>query len=198
MRKIVLLLVVVAIIATTGTVFALNYEGEDFCRDTPAWPNGTYLGQMHPYHSDFYTRYANARNWDPCETWASDQRDSAIRGLRESGYYVEEYAPNLSDSTWQNSGVGPHLSSQFTIHKGIYYVRVEYSNNRRPGSFSTKRFHASMDLSTGGGPILTETFLFGSADISHVIAKVREDSTASISVNCEDSAKWQIRIFRVY
>ena len=25
-----------------------NYEGENFCKDTPSWPNGTYLGQMHP------------------------------------------------------------------------------------------------------------------------------------------------------
>ena len=69
-------------------VFALNYEGEDFCQDSPAWPNGTYLGQMHPYHSDFYRGYAERRGWDPCETWATDQRNSAIRGLRELGYTV--------------------------------------------------------------------------------------------------------------
>ena len=77
-------------VATVGTVFALNYEGEDFCQDTPSWPNGTYLGQMHPYHSDFYRGYAERRGWDPCVTWAQDQRNSAIRGIRELGYTVTE------------------------------------------------------------------------------------------------------------
>ena len=76
-----------------GVVFALNYEGEDFCQDSPAWPNGTYLGQMHPYHSDFYRGYAERRGWDPCTTWATDQRNSAIRGLRELGYTVTEPVP---------------------------------------------------------------------------------------------------------
>ena len=65
-----------------------NYEGEHFCRWAPAWPNGTYLGQMHPYHSSFYTGYAERRGWDPCITWANDQRNSAVRGLRELGYTV--------------------------------------------------------------------------------------------------------------
>ena len=90
---------------TTGVVFALNYEGEDFCQDTPAWPGGTYLGQMHPYHSDFYRGYAERRGWDPCTTWAADQRRSAIRGLRELGYTVidpaapSESAPVSTDPT---------------------------------------------------------------------------------------------------
>ena len=92
MRRILLALgaasVVVAV--TVGVVFAQNYEGEDFCQDTPSWPNGTYLGQMHPYHSDFYRGYAERRGWDPCVTWAQDQRNSAIRGIRELGYTVTE------------------------------------------------------------------------------------------------------------
>ena len=73
-----------------GLVVAQNeaYEGESFCRLAPAWPGGSYLGQMHPYHVDFYTDYAAKRNWDPCQTWAAEQRDSAIRGLRELGYAV--------------------------------------------------------------------------------------------------------------
>ena len=74
--------------SSSDEVPAENYEGENYCRDAPAWPNGTYLGQMHPYHSDFYTRYAEKRDWDPCATWAADQRASAIRGLRELGYAV--------------------------------------------------------------------------------------------------------------
>ena len=75
---------------TVGVVFAQNYEGEEFCQDTPSWPNGTYLGQMHPYHSDFYRGFAERRGWDPCVTWAQDQRNSAIRGIRELGYAVTE------------------------------------------------------------------------------------------------------------
>jgi len=34
--------------------------------------------------------YAERRGWDPCTTWATDQRNSAIRGLRELGYTVTE------------------------------------------------------------------------------------------------------------
>ena len=90
MRRIIVPLAAAALLAVvaTGVVLALNYEGEDFCQDSPAWPNGTYLGQMHPYHSDFYRGYAERRGWDPCTTWATDQRNSAIRGLRELGYTV--------------------------------------------------------------------------------------------------------------
>lgn len=75
MRRALLTLTAVLTLAalTTGLVFALNYEGENFCQDSPAWPNGTYLGQMHPYHSDFYRGYAERRGWDPCTTWATDQ-----------------------------------------------------------------------------------------------------------------------------
>ncbi len=89
-----------------GVVFALNYEGEDFCQESPAWPNGTYLGQMHPYHSDFYRGYAERRGWDPCVTWATDQRNSAIRGLRELGYTVtapDAPAPVPDDSNLQTT-----------------------------------------------------------------------------------------------
>ena len=75
---------------TAGLVFAQNYEGEEFCQDTPSWPNGTYLGQMHPYHADFYRGYAERRGWDACVTWAQDQRNSAIRGIGELGYTVSE------------------------------------------------------------------------------------------------------------
>ena len=90
MRRIIVPLATAALLAVvaTGVVLALNYEGEAFCQDSPAWPNGTYLGQMRPYHSDFYRGYAERRGWDPCTTWATDQRNSAIRGLRELGYTV--------------------------------------------------------------------------------------------------------------
>ena len=92
MRRALVALACAGIVAATtvGVAFAQNYEGEDFCQDTPSWPNGTYLGQMHPYHSDFYRGFAERRGWDPCVTWAQDQRNSAIRGIRELGYTVTE------------------------------------------------------------------------------------------------------------
>ena len=107
MRRIVVPLATAALLAivATGVVLALNYEGEDFCQDSPAWPNGTYLGQMHPYHSDFYRGYAERRGWDPCTTWATDQRNSAIRGLRELGYTVvppgESSPAVIAPATWR-------------------------------------------------------------------------------------------------
>ena len=107
MRRIIVPLAAAALLAVvaTGVVLALNYEGEAFCQDSPAWPNGTYLGQMHPYHSDFYRGYAERRGWDPCITWATDQRNSAIRGLRELGYAVVppgESSPTVTaPATWR-------------------------------------------------------------------------------------------------
>jgi len=92
MRRFLGALVCAGIVAaiSAGVAAAQNYEGEDFCQDTPSWPNGTYLGQMHPYHVDFYRGYAERRGWDTCVTWAQDQRNSAIRGIRELGYTVTE------------------------------------------------------------------------------------------------------------
>ena len=100
MRRLLAALAGSALVAaiTAGVVFALNYEGEDFCQDAKAWPDGTYLGQMHPFHSDFYRGYAERRGWDPCTTWATDQRNSAIRGLRELGYTVIEPGATVSES----------------------------------------------------------------------------------------------------
>ena len=76
-----------------GLTIGESYEGEAFCRDTAAWPNGTYLGQMHPFHANFYKGFAERRGWEPCETWATDQRNSAIRGLRALGYTVTGNPP---------------------------------------------------------------------------------------------------------
>ncbi len=72
------------LLATTGVVVALTYDGEATCRDMPAWPGGSYLGQMHPYHVQHYLTHTD----DPCTAWALDQRYSAVRGLRELGYTV--------------------------------------------------------------------------------------------------------------
>ena len=85
-----------------------NYDGENYCRYAPAWPNGTYLGQMHPYHSEFYTRYAERRGWDPCQTWADDQRASAIRGLRELGYAVYKPTPQPEPDADAGPAAGCH------------------------------------------------------------------------------------------
>lgn len=108
MRRLLGALVGAGIVAalSVGVAAAQNYEGEAFCQDTPSWPNGTYLGQMHPYHVDFYRGYAERRGWDTCVTWAQDQRNSAIRGIRELGYTVtepEEGAPPPGPSATSSS-----------------------------------------------------------------------------------------------
>lgn len=93
MRWRVLVVGVVAVLALgfgAGMVAAQpeNYPGETYCQWEPAWPGGTYLGQMHRYHVDHYIQHARNRGWDVCETWAADQRQSAITGLRALGYTV--------------------------------------------------------------------------------------------------------------
>ena len=105
MRKRILLVgVLVLMLALTfGTVFALNYDGESYCRDHPAWPNGTYLGQMHRQHIDHYVKFFGVEG--ACERWASDQEKSVANGLRKIGYQVvkvEEPIPfrqNCGDQT---------------------------------------------------------------------------------------------------
>lgn len=64
-----------------------EYDGASFCEHVKAWPNGTYLGQMHSYHVAHYQRLAGAQ---ACERWAADQRMSAVDGLRALGYTVVE------------------------------------------------------------------------------------------------------------
>ena len=73
---------------TGGIVLAASYDGEDTCRDVKAWPGGSYLGQMHPFHVAFYTDYANTAGFERCQFWALEQRYSAVRGLRELGYTI--------------------------------------------------------------------------------------------------------------
>ena len=132
MRRIIVPLATAALLAVvaTGVVLALNYEGEAFCQDSPAWPNGTYLGQMHPYHSDFYRGYAERRGWDPCTTWATDQRHSAIRGLRELGYAVVppgESSPAVTaPATWRGLTVSAeHRCAPYAAGNYPYAQSVE-------------------------------------------------------------------------
>ena len=62
-----------------------EYQGASFCREVKAWPYGTYLGQMHPYHVEHYVRFAGEQ---ACTRWAADQQASAVNGLRALGYTV--------------------------------------------------------------------------------------------------------------
>ena len=147
MRRVLLTILAIGLLAgiTTSAVFALNYDGEDFCQDSPAWPNGTYLGQMHPYHSDFYRGYAERRGWDPCTTWATDQRNSAIRGLRELGYTVT--APGelpIAGNEISLDGRGT-ATRNITLTDGLWTVAYNVSGNL--GDFgSGTNFHRQ-----GGG-----------------------------------------------
>ena len=80
-------------LAAFGTVYALSYDGESYCRDHPAWPNGTYLGQMHRQHIDHYVKHFGEAG--ACERWANDQEKSAVEGLRRKGYQVVQIADNV-------------------------------------------------------------------------------------------------------
>ena len=72
----------------------VRYEGDRVCADHPAWPNGTTLSDMHPYHFEFYTGLSVFEGdvQAACERWANDQLASALQGvilfMRQVGYTV--------------------------------------------------------------------------------------------------------------
>lgn len=78
----------VLLAAFAGAAGALNFDGEGYCQDHPAWPNGSWLGQFHPWHQQHYKNVFGEEA--ACPNWARDQRNSAVNGLRELGYTVSE------------------------------------------------------------------------------------------------------------
>lgn len=73
-----------AVLATTN----FHFDGEEYCSAHPAWPNGSWLGQFHPWHQQHYKNVFGEEA--ACPNWASDQRNSAINGLRDLGFTVSE------------------------------------------------------------------------------------------------------------
>ena len=134
-----------------------EYEGASYCRDYPAWPNGTYLGQMHPYHSTFYTGYAERRGWDPCSTWAIDQRNSAVRGLRELGYAFLTL-PDVQEFSHSVGGHGTRVSDPFALPDGQYRIttRLERNHSRRDSEMGAL-FDAILHSSEGNTAFLPQT-----------------------------------------
>ncbi len=64
-------------------------DPQTYCRHHAAWPTGIHLGHLHPYYVNWYMENHGAGEFAyPCSAWASDQRDSAVRGLRAMGYTV--------------------------------------------------------------------------------------------------------------
>ena len=154
--------IAVAIIAVgifLGAVGAAEeeYEGASYCRDYPAWPNGSYLGQMHPYHSDFYTRFAERRGWNPCETWANDQRNSAVRGLRELGHTFLT-PPEVEGFTHTVDGYRSRVSEPFALPDGRYRVITRLQGNHSPrDSTRGDNFNARLRSSEGNTAFLRQT-----------------------------------------
>ena len=130
-RSIIVATIAIGVFMGAASAVEEEYEGASYCRDYPAWPNGTYLGQMHPYHSSFYTGYAEKRGWDPCETWATDQRHSAVRGLRELGHSLltPEEAQGFTHTI---SGRGTHVSNPFVLPEDRYRVTTRLEGNQWP------------------------------------------------------------------
>ena len=127
-RSVAVATIAVAIFLGGVSAVEEEYEGAAYCRDFPAWPNGTYLGQMHPYHSSFYTGFAQRRGWDPCETWATDQRNSAARGLRELGHTL--LTPDeVQGFTHSVSGQGSRVTDPFVLPDGTYRVTFSVDGN---------------------------------------------------------------------
>ncbi len=113
-------------LASSSIALADNYDGEQFCRDNPAWPEGSYLGQMHRIHVDNYLGFAAANQLEPCQKWADDQRESAVRGLRELGFMVREPSPDpiVLGGTGQSA-------TPIRLSAGLWTVRasVNYESN---------------------------------------------------------------------
>ena len=199
MRRVLLTILAIGLLAgiTTSAVFALNYDGEDFCQDSPAWPNGTYLGQMHPYHSDFYRGYAERRGWDPCTTWATDQRNSAIRGLRELGYTVT--APGelpIAGNEISLDGRGT-ATRNITLTDGLWTVAYNVSGNL--GDFgSGTNFIVKVEAVAGGSKLIaneiggevsgTTTMRVGSGILGLSAGK------AIVSVDAGPQAQWTVTL----
>ena len=70
-----------------------RFDGAGYCFDTRAWPNGPYLGEMHPFIVRLQKAYAGLSDSDPCDQWARSHRSSAATGLRSLGYTVSYPSP---------------------------------------------------------------------------------------------------------
>ena len=189
MRRVLFGILALGLLAgvTTSVVFALNYEGEDFCSHAKAWPGGTYLGQMHPYHSEFYRGFAERRGWDPCVTWAMDQRNSAIRGLRELGYTVTAPgggAPPVASSA--TSPVAPTGASWRGLTIAAEDRCAPYDSDDYPYSASVEPQIVAQQGGNIYGPYTGTYFAStGETDIEHIVAR----SEAHDSGLCAASAE---------
>ena len=131
-------IIAAGIFLSSASAVEEDFPGASYCRGYPAWPNGPYLGQMHPYHWFFYERFAERRGLDPCVTWANDQRISAIRGLRQLGYAFLT-RPEAYEFTHVVDGYRAHDSEPFSLPDGRYRVITRLANN-----------HSERDNAAGG------------------------------------------------
>lgn len=149
----VLLVAAIALLALAVGTWATTarYAGEEYCIDHPAWPNGSWLGQSHPWHQQHYINVFGREA--ACGAWAADQRRSAIDGLRALGYKVEDPPPppthhvEASEFTFLGQGDG---WGRFEFEPGNYAPRV-----RIRGATDADRIYLTLlppDGFTGGEP----------------------------------------------
>ena len=100
--------VIVMLLLSSGAVIAattFHFDGEEYCAEHQAWPNGSWLGQFHPWHQQHYKNVFGEEA--ACPNWAIDQRNSAIAGLRALGFTVSE----PRDASQPVNGYGRILST---------------------------------------------------------------------------------------
>lgn len=95
---VVVIVLAIFVVSVSGTTF--NFEGEDYCAEHRAWSNGPWLGQFHPWHQQHYINVFGREG--ACPNWANDQRNSAVNGLRDLGYFVRE--PGAGTGQKEGSG----------------------------------------------------------------------------------------------
>ena len=172
------------LVVFAGAAWALNYDGEEFCQEHPAWPGGTYLGHMHPFHVEFYKRHAQSLGIDPCPTWAADQRNSAIKGLRELGYTVSppgaqpvattQTAPATPTQTTTPTAT-PAPTSTNDLWRGLVIAPENRCTSYDSGDYSyPQSVEPQIAGQLGGnyGPYTGTWFSsLGKTDIEHIIAR---------------------------
>lgn len=116
-------LILVAMFARTVSGTEFNFEGEEYCTERKAWPDGSWLGQFHPWHQQHYINVFGREA--ACAAWAKDQRNSAIVGLRKLGYRVDPPKTPVLKVDELTFRFTDNASGQVTLGEGCYAIWLD-------------------------------------------------------------------------